>query len=767
MIARRAIVEMMAIWAAVFIPVALSAGQGWAAAQSHTILVEAEAFDHLGGWLHDCQFMDQMGSPFLLAHGLGEPVADARTTVAFPAPGTYRIWVRTRDWVATWNAPGAPGRFRVLVNGEPLGPVFGTEGAEWHWHFGGEVDIQGQSAQVALHDLTGFAGRCDAIVFSSESGFTPPNKDPEMATFRRTMLGHSEQPDEAGQFDLVVIGGGIAGTCAAVTAARLDLKVALVQDRPVLGGNNSSEVRVWLQGARNLQPFPRLGDVVRELEQQRSAHYGPDNTADLYEDERKLAIARDEPNITLLLEHRMNAVEMEQGRIVAAVAQHTRSGRRLQLRGRWFADCTGDGSLGALARADHEVTLPGRMGKCNLWNVIDTGEPVGFPRCPWALDLSDKPFPGRGSGAPDPLKLGGWYWESGFDHDPFEKNEYLRDWNFRAMYGAWDALKNVDKALPNHKLHWAAHVSGKRESRRLLGDVVLTLDHLLSGEKFPDGCVATGWPVDLHLPDPRYEKGFEGDAFISHALYTQYPRPFHVPYRCLYSRNVPNLFMAGRCISVTHEALGATRVMRTGGMMGEVVGMAAAVCRKHGSDPRQVYHHHLDELKELMVRGAGRRPPGPPKPEWLTESRGNLARSAVLSVSSNYDSDRYPAANINDGLVDWDDNDRRWISGEVPPHHVDLKWDTPQTIAAARIVSGYRQADGRLVGANREFFLQYHDGSDWRDIPGARAADNNEFSWAAEFSPVISRRVRLVVTAGSAQRARLWELEVYGPIAER
>jgi hypothetical protein len=245
------------------------------------------------------------------------------------------------------------------------------------------------------------------------------------------------------------------------------------------------------------------------------------------------------------------------------------------------------------------------MGLCNLWNVAETPSAAAFPRCPWALDLSDRPFPGRRP-KPDPLQLGGWYWESGFDRDPIGELEWVRDWNFRAMYGAWDALKNVDKVLPNHTLNWAAYIMGKRESRRLLGDVVLTLDDLKAGRAFPDACAPTGWKVDLHLPDPRYEKGFEGDAFISRADFGSYPMPFWIPYRCLYSRNVPNLFMAGRNVSVTHEALGAVRVMRTGGCMGEIVGMAASLCKKHGTDPRGVYKEHLSGLKDLMSRGAGK-----------------------------------------------------------------------------------------------------------------------------------------------------------------
>lgn len=575
-------------------------------AQARPVLVEAESFEQLGGWVLDQQFMDQMGSPFLLAHGLGVPVDDASTAVEFPAPGTYRVWVRTRNWVAPWNAPGAPGRFQVLVDGRPLDPVFGTEGAQWHWQDGGTVRIASSRVRLALRDLTGFEGRCDAILFVADASFTPPNRDPEMAAFRRKALGYPEGPEDAGAFDLVVVGGGIAGICATLSAARLGLDVALVQDRPVVGGNNSSEVRVWLQGARNVPPYERLGDIVAELEQKRSAHYGHENTADLYEDEKKLALLRAEKNVRLFLGHRVNAVQTEAGRIRAVVAQEITSGRRLRLEGRWFVDSTGDGCVGALAGAHFEVSVPGHMGQSNLWSVIQTDRPQPFPRCPWALDLTDKPFPGRSKEKPDPKKLGGWYWESGFARDPIAEGEYIRDWNLRAMYGAWDALKNVDKVLPDYKLHWAAYISGKRESRRLLGDVVLTIEDIVTGKRYPDGCVPTGWKIDVHRPDERYEKGFEGDAFIAVADFGQYDMPYWVPYRCLYSRNVPNLFMAGRDISVTHEALGAVRVMRTCGIMGEVVGMAASICRRHSCDPRAVYEQHLEALKELMRRGAGR-----------------------------------------------------------------------------------------------------------------------------------------------------------------
>ena len=240
--------------------------------QAAEVLVEAEGFADTGSWVIDPQFMDLMGSPYLLAHGLGVPVIDATTEVAIPKAGRYRVWVRTKDWVAQWKAPGTPGRFQVIINGKPLETTFGTVGAQWHWQDGGKIDLPKGKLRLALHDLTGFEGRSDAILFSSDPAFVPPNKDPEMLAFRHQCLGLSDEPERAGEYDLVVTGGGIAGTCAAVTAARLGLKVALIQDRPVLGGNNSSEVRVWLQGARSKEPWPRVGDVVAELEASRRAH---------------------------------------------------------------------------------------------------------------------------------------------------------------------------------------------------------------------------------------------------------------------------------------------------------------------------------------------------------------------------------------------------------------------------------------------------------------------------------------------------------------
>jgi len=588
--------------------------------------VEAEGFLDKGGWELDQQSMDVMGSPYLLAHGLGIPVEDATTKIQLPSAGKYRVWVRTRDWVAPWNAPGAPGKFQLLVDGAPVKETFGTKGADWHWHDGGVVDL-GSRANLALHDLTGFEGRCDAILFCKDTAFSPTNCLEALTRFRRRLLGLPEEPEQAGHYDLVVAGGGLAGVCAAISAARNGLEVALVQDRPVLGGNASEEVRVWPEGHTNKAPFPHIGDIVNELLPP-VAKNGNMNAqaAECFDDARKLAVVAKEPNIKLFTNNRVVEVEAKQQKITAVVMQDTRTAVRKRITADFFADCTGDAAVGFLAGADYEYEAKSLMGSSNLFRLLDASDEKAvlrceckdksaltaqyksgrhaqpFPRCPWALDLSTKPFPGRKH-----PELKGfarmWYWESGFDKDQVRDIERIRDLNFRAIYGAWDAIKNVDRKFPNHRLGWVAFIAGKRESRRLMGDVVLDGEDFKNMRNYDDGCFPCSWHIDLHFPQKRYQRGFEGNEFISD--YTrgkgyQYGGLYWAPYRCLYSRNINNLFMAGRDISVTKSGLGPVRVMKTCGMMGEVVGKAAALCIKKQTTPRGLYRHHLPALKGLL-----------------------------------------------------------------------------------------------------------------------------------------------------------------------
>lgn len=573
-------------------------------ANAQTVLIEAESFQNPGGWSPDQQAMHEMGSPYLLAHGLGTPVADATTTVSLPATGKYRLWVRTKDWVAQWKAPGAPGKFSVSINQVKSDTIFGTKFASWSWQNGGVIAIPQKDIQIRLTDLTGFEGRCDAIVLCKDTTFVPPHEAAALATWRTGLLGNGVAR-RAGQFDLVVVGGGMAGTAAAIGASRLGLKVALVQDRPVVGGNNSKEVMVGLGGAINISPYTNIGNVIKELIPPVDPMVNPDSALN---DEYRMNILRAEKNLTLFMNTRADGVTMNGRKIESVVAQNTVTAERIELFGSYFADCTGDGTIGFLAGADYEINLQKHMGNTNMWRVKSYSTPQPFPKCPWAIDLTNKPFPGRpGIKGPSNTSglgcLGSWFWESGFSRNPLTEVEYIRDYNLRAMYGAWDCLKNVDMLYPNYKLFWAAYITGKRESRRLLGDVQLTKEDLLGSVKYKDGFVGVGWNMDVHVPHSSFLASFEGDEFISIDLHTDFKRPYYVPYRCFYSRNTDNLFMAGRNISVTQEALGSVRVMKTTGLMGEVVGLAAGLCVKRHATPRELYTTYFNELSSYIISG--------------------------------------------------------------------------------------------------------------------------------------------------------------------
>ncbi|MEM8667368.1 MAG: FAD-dependent oxidoreductase [Planctomycetota bacterium] len=565
-------------------------------AQAADIFVEAESFSDHGGWKLDTQFIQQMGSPYLLAHGLGRPVEDAKTTVNVKEAGKYRVWVRTLDWVARWNAKPSPGRFQLCFNGKPLEPTFGTVGAKWNWQDGGVVELASGDTKLTLKDLTGFNGRCDCIYMTTQLDAEPPASDGVLSDWRREQLDLPDTPQTRGPYDLVVIGGGYAGMGAAISAARMGCRVALVQDRPVLGGNGSSEVRVWAKGNIRRGKYPRIGEIIEEFADKATKSPG---TYEEFGDAHKEAVVRAEQNIDLMLNHHAHDVEMDGNKLKAVFALDTRSGAEYRIVGDYFSDCTGHGWIGTWAKADWEMTPEGRMGMSNMWAWDESETSVEFPETPWALDLTmeDFPYPRDHHGQ--------WFWESGFDKDAIGDAEGIRDWNLRAVFGAFNAMKNKDGAVDHRTafLTWVAFVGGPRESRRLTGDVVLTEYDIVNKRDFPDGCVPSTWSIDLHYPKQQYAKKFPENPFISIAVHNRkvdrsYGYP--VPYRCFYSRNIDNLFMAGRCISVTHEALGTTRVMKTCGMMGEVVGKAASLCATHECNPRDVYEAHLDELLELL-----------------------------------------------------------------------------------------------------------------------------------------------------------------------
>lgn len=600
---------MKKIWLSLWIVLACISGVNAA-----DLWVEAESFAHKGGWKVDQQFMDLMGSPYLIAHGMGVPVEDAWTEVTFPEKGEYYVYVRTYNWTSPWKEGEGPGKFTLSVGGKKLVSPLGCEGSAWMWQVAGKLSVKNVNTVIKLHDLTGFDGRCDAIYFTTEQGAVPPTEVKALEAFRRKALDLPDVAPDAGDFDLVVVGAGIAGMSAAVSAARLGCKVALVNDRPIVGGNNSSDIRVHLGGRIEQGPYKELGGLQKEFGPEKGGNAQP---ANVYEDQKKMDWLKAEKNVTLFLNYHAFAVQKEDDKIVSVTAKHTETGKELNFKAPVFADCTGDGTIGYLAGADYLMGREGRdeygesiapekadkltMGSSIQWYSEDKGKTTSFPEFNYGVRFNEENC--------EKVMMGEWTWETGMNFDQIKDFERIRDYGMLVVYSNWSFLKNHMKEnapYKNRQLGWVAYVAGKRESRRLLGDYILKEDDLTKEVMHEDASFTTTWSIDLHSQDPENSKHFPGNEFkavTKHILIHAYP----VPYRCLYSRNVDNLFMAGRDISVTHVALGTVRVMRTTGMMGEVVGMAASLCKEHQTTPRGVYQRCLTELKVLMKEGVNKK----------------------------------------------------------------------------------------------------------------------------------------------------------------
>lgn len=575
------------------------------------IWLETENFSEKGGWVVDQQFMDLMGSPYLMAHGMGQPVPDASTTVDIPHKGKWHVYVRTFNWTSPWTSQDGPGAFKVKVGEETLKTVLGTKGDCWQWQYAGKVSLKAGKTTIALSDLTGFNGRCDALYLTTEEGDVPPSEAAALETFRRNMLNLPAPQVE--EYEFVVVGGGIAGMCAAVSAARLGSKVALINDRPVLGGNNSSEIRVHLGGHIELGPNKGLGRMIREFGHTKSGNAQP---ASNYEDERKQQFIDAEENVTLFAPYRAVDVRMEGKKIEAVLIRHIETSEELWIEAPLFSDCTGDGTIGFLAGADYlmgreaaseygeslapETADKMTMGASVQWYSKKTDSPSSFPEFTYGIIFNEDNC--------EKVRMGEWQWETGMNFDQVYDAERIRDYGLLVVYSNWSFLKNHYSKKEDYAcraLDWVAYIAGKRESRRLLGDYILKQDDIDKNVFHEDGSFTSSWSIDLHFPDPKNTANFPGGEFKAATVHN-WIYPCTVPYRCLYSRNIDNLFMAGRNISVTHVALGTVRVMRTTGMMGETVGMAAALCRENACSPREVYQHHLSQLKALMQEGVGK-----------------------------------------------------------------------------------------------------------------------------------------------------------------
>lgn len=578
---------------------------------TNEILIEAEEFDDFGGWTLDSQFETEMGSPYLLAHGWGRPVGDARTSVELAESGEYHVWVRAKDWVPSHH----PGRFAVSLGGQQLDCEFGADGLDWSWESAGTVQLVAGPLELVLHDLTGFDGRCDAIYLSLTGSEPVDGAGPDARAWRRALRGLPAEPTFGGEFDVVVVGGGVTGSVGALAAARLGQRVALLQNRPVLGGNASTEIGIGPRGEK--------GALVAE-----AIARTPDG------DLQAMRLLEAEPNVTIFTEHQVYDVAMHETTIASIDARHARSGREVRINGSQFIDCSGTAILGILSGAptmfgvessaefgeSHapDERLDQHHGHTVFFRTRVADHPVEFPDVPWATDVA-KGFADLGGQAIEPGTDNGdgpvvesfrppeddsfanltrrltHYWEYGQWHDPYVDGEHIRDHLLRAIYGTMSNVKTMEPdTWANLEFEWVAHVAGQGEFKRYVGDHVLTQNDIVDRVEFPDAVVKNSGAFCLHHPiHDDYDfrlKGWTWDTI---------DEPFDIPFRCLYSVAVDNLTMAGKHISVTHVAGSVTKFMGNGAQHAIAAAAAASLCCTHGATPRQVHDHHLAELQAL------------------------------------------------------------------------------------------------------------------------------------------------------------------------
>ncbi|MDP6545429.1 MAG: FAD-dependent oxidoreductase [Phycisphaerae bacterium] len=885
------------------------------------VWLEAEGFAETGKWSNDSQHVDLMGSPYLLATGVGKPVEDAVTTAKIPAAGKYTLWVRCRDWFPSHS----PGRFKVLVGGKASGVTFGQAKTDaWRWVSGGAFDLKAGPVEVRIHDLTGWWGRCDAIVLAPVS-FKPADDAKKLAAQRVEFCGVTPDVKAMGVYDVVVVGGGPAGMGAATAAARHGSKVAFIQDRPVLGGNSSSEIQV-----------PPMGYIGRPPDRVNitglAEEFFPEQGWSSFADSKKMeAIVRGEKNISLHLNTRAIGVEMSaKDRIKSVIALDVRTGQRMSFAAPFFIDCTGHGWIGYYAGAEYrmgqearaefnESLAPVKAGKRTMGNTLynagfkthpggkepssvkiapapgvivkysdkkrvtvsgdwtrstfqggdylhdansdkgkksvaftfDVKHPVkhevflGYrafnnraenvpvtvehadgktkvtvdqrrsdrgwkslgtfnftPNTPVRVTIStagtkgvvladcirvvapgDKPVkpvkpavkpkplpdgvrfdcppwayqwrtsgeferlgthrrirtpnrpanfdaPSRGKGRnpgndPNGGVLYKWWVELGGMSDTIKDAEKIRDELFRINIGMWNYAKNYNpRTIARNKyreLVWLNYVPGVRESRRLVGDYIMTQNDFDKRILHTDTIGFTDWGIDVHHPEGYWVRGND-------CIHVYHGRRVSISYRTLYSKNIGNLFMAGRCHSVTHIALGATRVMRPMMLTGQAAGTAAAIATENKTSPRGVYKSHIAELQQRLLKD------GCYLLGVKNADKRDLALGAKLTASSS-DKGMEPAKTINgwNRIVSPDRNAWTPAKGAKGPHWIELRPASRSSIDTVHVTF----EKGKSVG----FSVEAWQGGEFKTV--ADFPTNRLRRCVAGFKPVTTDRIRI------------------------
>lgn len=444
------------------------------------------------------------------------------------------------------------------------------------------------------------------------------------------------------QADLVITGGGLAGTCCAITAAREGLKVVLVQDRPVLGGNGSSEIRLWILGATshmgNNNRWAREGGVVDELLVE-NMYRNPEGNAVIF-DTVLLDKVVSEPNITLLLNTAVIEVQKSTpDKIESLKAFCSQNSTSYQLKAPLFCDASGDGVVGFLSGAAFRMGAESQeefgekfapsseygelLGHSLYFYSKDTGKPVNFVPPGFALDdITKIPRYRRFNTKEFGCNL--WWIEYGGRLDTVHDTETIKWELWKVVYGVWNYIKNSGQfpEAKNLTLEWVGTIPGKRETRRFEGDYILRQQDVVEQRVHEDAVAVGGWSIDLHPADGVFSEKPGCNQWHSKGVY-------QIPYRCYYSKNIRNLFLAGRIISASHVAFGSSRVMATNAHGAQAVAMAAVLCREKEFLPADLYKKDLIQQLQQRLLKRGQFIPG-----LVLKDERDLVQQAMITASS-------------------------------------------------------------------------------------------------------------------------------------
>lgn len=608
-----------------------------------TIWIDATEFQNKGGWKKESQFVRSVGSSYLI--GLetpGVPVENATTSFYIEEEGNYRFFVRTKNW----KFPEAPGQFTLTADGKELKNILGKMPThKWYWEIAGDMHLCKGEHTLSAVDKTGWLSRFSSVIITNDMDFTP---SPEIERFlrqRAEIKGISQNLREL-HFDYVVVGAGPAGVPAAIEAARNGLKTALISGRPTIGGNASDEGTIGLDGAASRNRGAWEGGVANEI---RNLH----NTKGLSWQNAMEVLCENEENLTVFTSELCIDAKAENGHIINAVTVNTDTLEKTEFFADFFCDCSGDGWLGYYSGAAYRIGREAKwefgeefapespdtlsMSGClcddqkgmpdmRIFKAVRTDKKVSFTAPDWAIKLPEGEKLHR---EPVSIECASWWLENSNDHDDLWDDEFVRDEMVRLGLGYFHWLKNsaplkpeFAKEIEYYELKGIALHNSKRENRRIIGDYIFNQNDCVANRTYPDTISYCGWSIDVHHPKGIYS-GSEG-AFHSNLSIPCCP----LPYRIIYSKNIDNMFMAGRCCSVSHIGLGTVRVESTIATLGQAAGAAAFLCKKYGTTPRGIYESHIQELQQLLLRH------DLTIPGINNEDEKDLARTSVVTADS-------------------------------------------------------------------------------------------------------------------------------------